>query len=460
MVVTYFLIILLTLFLISIYIQSSLEEYFFNQEGVELLTRANMAANITSQYMGRKYEEDLIEDTIKQLEIDQRIRVIVTDKEANVVYDTAKTNSLEGKVLLKEEVVKALKGDDVQTSFFEAETGWIIEATVPMITAGQTVGAVYMSTSGEDIIDFLSDMRNNMYTIAIIVSILIGLLSFVMAGVITGPVEELTDVISHMSYGNFNQKVEIKGKDEIAQLGIAFNRMSERLNELEEKRLQFVSNASHELKTPLSSIKVLSESLLQMQEMEFPIVKEFLSDINNEIDRLSRIIDKLLALTKMDVSNHELEMKNININELIRKIIKRLQPLAAQQNIRLQFHAEEEIFVLVEEDKIWGAIFNIIDNSIKYTPEGGIVTVSLYKTEYKIIITVEDSGIGISEEEIHKIFDRFYRVDKARARETGGTGLGLSIALSAIKLHGGDIQVESEEGRGSKFTMIIPYRQN
>jgi signal transduction histidine kinase len=433
-----------------------LEEYFFNQRGVELLTRANIIANITSRYI--EYSDTLIKETIQALEIDKNIRVIVTDKEAKVLFDTAETNNLKGKVFIKEEVLKALKGDDVQSHFEEA-AGWFVDAAVPIIKEREMIGVVYLSTSAQNIVEFLDDIRKNLYTIAIIVSILIGLLSSVLAGVITSPVEELTDVIKHMADGKLDQKVEVRGNDEIAQLGMAFNKMSERLNQLEEKRRQFVSNASHELRTPLSSIKLLAESLLQMQHLDLTIIKEFLSDINNEIDRLSRIIDKLLMLTKMDVNDKELEMKNINIKELLQGIVKSLSALARKKNIQLTLKTNEDIYVLIDEDKIWEAIFNIVDNSIKYTPNNGSVTISMEKSDYNIMIMIEDNGIGISDGEINKIFDRFYRIDKARARETGGTGLGLSIALSAVKLHGGEIQVESQVGRGSKFKIIIPYRE-
>ncbi len=442
--------------MIGIYIQDSLEDYFFNQRGVELLTRANIIANITSQYID--YSDDFIRNIIRQLEIEKGIRVILTDKEAKVIFDTSESNSLKGKVLLKEEVVKALKGNDVQ-SHYEDETGWVVDAAVPIIMEKETKGVVYLSTSGENIIDLLNDFKRKMYGIAIVVSVLIGLLSFFLASVITGPVEQLIRVIKGMSDGNLNQRVEVRGNDEIAQLGAAFNKMVERLNSVEEKRRQFVSDASHELKTPLSSIKILAETLMQMQDIDMSIVQEFLQDINNEIDRLSRIIDRLLMLTKMDVIKADLEMKNVNIKELLKGIIKSLSPLARKRGIHIKLKVKQDLFILVDEDKIWQAIFNVIDNSIKYSNPGGTVKVSIEKSDYSIAIIVEDNGIGIAKEEIDHIFERFYRIDKARARETGGTGLGLSIALDAVRVHGGDIQVESEEGKGSKFKIIIPYRE-
>ncbi|WHH58428.1 ATP-binding protein [Petroclostridium sp. X23] len=432
-----------------------MREYFFNQKGVELLTRANIIANIMPRYI--QYSDEGIQEAVKQLEIDKSIRVIITDKEAKVLFDTAENNNLKDKVFLKEEVMKALQGNDVQNHFEEA--GWVVNAAVPIIKEKETTGVIYLSASAQDIENFLNDIKKKLYGIALIVSVLIGLLSSFLAGVITAPVEELIAVIKHMADGNLNQKVEVKGNDEIAQLGIAFNKMSERLNQVEEKRRQFVSDASHELRTPLSSIKVLTESILQMQHPDMEVVQEFLSDIYNEVNRLSRIIDKLLMLTKTDVAINGLDLKDVNMRELLQRVVKSLRPLADHQRIKLKLKGSEDIFVLIDEDKIWEAIFNIVDNSIKYTSHEGTVVVSMHKSGFNVEIIVQDNGIGIAETEIQKIFDRFYRVDKARARETGGTGLGLSIALDAVRLHGGDIQVESEEGKGSRFRIIIPHRE-
>lgn len=419
-----------------------------------MLTRANIIANITSR--GIEYKDESINKTIQDLEIDKDIRVIITGKEANVLFDTAESNSLKGKVFLKEEIVNALKGKDDVESHYEEGSGWILNAAVPIIKEREMIGVVYLSTSAEHIVDFINDIRKKMYVISVIVSIFIGFFSSILAKIITAPILNLTAVIKHVPEEGLTQTVEVTGNDEIAQLGMAFNKMSERLNEVEEKRREFVSNASHELRTPLSSIKVLVESLLQLQNPDLAIIKEFLTDINNEIDRLSRIINKLLMLTKMDVFVNEFEMKKVNVKELLLSVRKSLLPLARQKDIKINVQIADYIDVMIDEDKIWEAIFNIADNSIKYTPAKGEITIHAEQEEDNVVIEVRDNGIGIPQAEITKIFDRFYRVDKARARETGGTGLGLSIALSAVRLHGGDIQVYSEEGKGSVFTMILP----
>jgi signal transduction histidine kinase len=445
---------LLTLFTISIYILSSLEDYFFSQKGVELFTRANIFANITSRYI--EYSEELIGSTMVDLEIDKEIRAIVTDDEAVVLFDTSEAANLVGKTLLKSVVVNALKGEDAQQRDYEESVGWGLSVAVPMIKDGTIIGVVYLSTSVEDIIIFLADIRTSLFSISILVSFLIGLLSFIMAGVIIGPVQSLINVITKISGGDLKQRVTIKGKDEIAQLGYSFNKMTDKLEQVQEKRQQFISDASHELKTPLSSIKVLSESLLQTPEPDIEIVKEFLYDINGEINRLSRIIDRLLTLTGMDIEDRSLNFTEVNITELINKIHKSLLPLAQKRDIDIRLYVDKDIYIYADEDKIWEAVFNIADNGIKYSYDGGIIRMSINESDKDVIVEIEDNGIGIPESDISRIFERFYRVDKARARETGGTGLGLSIAINAIKLHGGDIVVESLEGQGSRFRIIIP----
>ena len=251
-----------------------------------------------------------------------------------------------------------------------------------------------------------------------------------------------------------NQRVNIRGGGEFRQLGEAFNIMSEKLENLDNARNEFVSNASHELKTPLSAMKVLAESLLNMESDDPAIYKEFLSDINFEIDRLNAIITDLLVLVEMDKEGADGQFKRepVNLKELVLRTIKGLQLLAAQKNIRLELLQDEEVVVPGDRLKLQQVISNIIDNGIKYTPEGGRVMVEVYNTAEYGVVKVSDTGYGIDEENINRIFDRFFRVDKARSRSTGGTGLGLSIANRIVLLHNGYIRVESEKTWEPPFT--------
>ncbi|MDD4680511.1 MAG: HAMP domain-containing sensor histidine kinase, partial [Clostridia bacterium] len=234
----------------------------------------------------------------------------------------------------------------------------------------------------------------------------------------------------------------------------------EQLENLDNTRNEFVSNASHELKTPLSAIKVLAESLLNMEVEDPAVYKDFLTDINFEIDRLNAIITDLLILVQMDKEDtvrSRFKKDPVLLNELVQRTMKGLQLLADQKNIRLELFDEEEVIVPGDRLKLQQVISNIIDNGIKYTPEGGRVTIEVYDTPNFGVVKVSDTGFGIAPEELGHIFDRFYRIDRARSRSTGGTGLGLSIAKRIVMLHNGDIRVQSEENRGTTFRIELPY---
>ncbi|MCQ2749306.1 MAG: cell wall metabolism sensor histidine kinase WalK [Clostridia bacterium] len=283
--------------------------------------------------------------------------------------------------------------------------------------------------------------------------------SYLLTGFITGPLKNMLKAANRMADGKFDEKIKVRGHDEISELQMAFNTMSAKLQKTDAARAEFVSNVSHELKTPLSSMKVLIESLLLQDNVPEEMYKEFLGDTNSEIDRLTDIVNHLLSLVKMDVKVLPLNLAEISLNEMVQNIIKRLLPLADKKGLLLNLNEEKED-IMMECDKIniTLAISNLIENGIKYTDEGS-VSVTIDSDHQNAYITVKDTGIGMEEEDTKKIFDRFYRVDKTRARETGGTGLGLAITHRAIILHGGSIKVSSEVGVGTTFVVRIPLKQ-
>ena len=232
--------------------------------------------------------------------------------------------------------------------------------------------------------------------------------------------------------------------------------MLTRLQKLEDSRQEFVSNVSHELKTPITSIKVLSESLMMQEDVPVELYREFMADITEEIERENKIINDLLSLVKLDKTAGELNISQININELLEQILKRLRPIAEKRNIELVFESFRQVVAEVDEVKISLAVNNLIENAIKYNFEDGWVRVSLNADHKYFYVTVADSGVGIPEDVQDNIFERFYRVDKARSRETGGTGLGLSITRNAILMHRGSIKVYSKENEGATFTIRVP----
>ena len=284
------------------------------------------------------------------------------------------------------------------------------------------------------------------------------LFSLVFSGYIAKPIKELKTVAVSISKGNLRQRIKVTGKNEISELAGTFNTMSEKLENTDRKRSEFVSNASHELKTPLSSMKILIESLLYQDGVDEKIYKEFLTDINGEIDRLNQIISGLLTLAKTDSEAEALVLDTILLSELVYKSVSALKPIAKDKGVKLDYHVSNDLEIECDALKVMQAVINLVENAIKYTDKGGHVRVTLQRSGQNAAIVVKDNGCGISQEDIGHLFDRFYRVDYARARDTGGSGLGLHISRKIALLHGGNIDVKSVEGKGSVFTLYLPLK--
>ena len=364
-----------------------------------------------------------------------------------------------GKLFVYEPITDVLVNNNNFSDFYEKDGHYIIEAAVPIIKEQKTIGSVLVTAPGTDVDEIVSRVKWAIWLFGIAVVIVVFLLGVFIATLLTKPIVNLTAFIKDMPKDKL-QKCDLTSKDEVGDLVAAFNELIERVDEHEEKRRAFVSDASHELKTPLSIIKLLSDSLIQTPHPDPEFLREFLGDMGAEVERLTRIVQRLLDLTKMDHTDR-LNIDMVSIGDIVAEVYEKLTPLAENKEIDLVLSkSDEEVLVPVDRDSITEAIYNIADNSIKYTENGGTVKIELMRDLGNILIRITDTGIGIPKDEIQKIFDRFYRVDKARARDTGGTGLGLSIAMDAVKLHGGYIEVSSEEEKGSVFTIILPYNSD
>lgn len=458
LIVTYLGIVIMTLLFISTYILAAISQYLYNERQVELLANANVIANVVSDYVDEGRGQ--IAPSISRLNIKDTTRVIVVNRYAEVVYDTTSYSDVRGKILMKEEIASALKGMDTVTNSKNENIGTIVEGAVTILSDSEIKGAVYISETAQATEKFIEDIKWILIVISAVVCLLVGVLSWVMADIIIGPIEKLTKFISEFDPSNLEQRVEVTSRDEISELAGAFNSMADRLAEMEDKRRLFVSNASHELKTPLSSIKLLSESILSMQTEEDSYISEFMTDINGEVDRLAKIVDRLLTLTKLDAETDTLEVKNVSVNTLVERINRSLKPQADIKNITTTVKEYNEVYAEIDLSKMWQVIYNITDNAIKYTQTGGLVITTLKDEGDFCRIEIQDNGIGIPKEHLDKIFDRFYRVDKARSRESGGTGLGLSIVKDMVELHKGKILVDSKEGEGTVFILILPKKQH
>ena len=345
-------------------------------------------------------------------------------------------------------------------AFFGRRSGgdWVGCFAVPMERDGERTGALLMVVSVQETVDSLDELQIRMLVIFFAALLIVLLTAGFITRVITRPVAALSAGIEHMGKGDYQHRVHVKGRGEMAQLAEAFNQMSEQIRTLDEARNQFVSNASHELKTPLATIKILVESMMYEDNMPSELRREFLSDINKEIDRLSSVVGDLLTLVHIDSNKLRLRREMIIFADTVRESAARLAPLAKKREQTLNVQVSDSCEMFADPGKLGQVCYNIIENAIKYTPDGGTITVRLKKSGRDAVLEISDTGVGIPLEDQPHVFDRFYRVDKARSRDTGGTGLGLSIVQQIIRLHAGSIQVFSEVGKGTTFVVQLPVK--
>lgn len=382
-------------------------------------------------------------------------RVMIIGPNYRVILDTY--NISEGRTMISEEVVKCFRGENITN--YDGEHGYI-EMTTPIVSttdADNTVqGVMLTSISDQTITSTMRSLNRNAMAFEIITIVMVVTFSFIVSGMLTGPFERITKAIAELKAGYSNDPISVKSYTETVHISDAFNQLQSRMKTVDDSRKEFVSNVSHELKTPLTSMKVLADSLIAQPDAPAELYREFMEDIASEIDRENSIITDLLSLTKMDMSKQELNISSVNIGDLAEIILKRLRPIARKKDIELTLEEKREVVADVDEVKMSLIMTNLVENAIKYNKEHGSVTVTLDSDFKNFIFSVGDSGCGIPEESLPFIFDRFYRVDKSHSREIGGTGLGLAITRSAVLLHRGTIGVVSEEGEGSTFTVTIP----
>ena len=419
----------------------------------------NQCTILSNQLSAANYLKEPISEVINaelsQLSNVYDGRVMVIDEEYHIIKDTFGVEA--GKTILSPDVIQCFSGTG--TSHYDGENRYI-EITTPIMEKenkeSHVKGVILVSISTDIIHDTLGELEskaNLLFLMAMLVVIVAG--SFV-AYVMTKPFGEISQVIEDITEGYDSDNLHVDTYTETMEISEAFNKMRSRMKVLDDSRQEFVSNVSHELKTPLTSMKVLADSLLAQEDAPVELYKEFMGDITEEIERENKIINDLLSLVKMDKTAADLNIKSENINEVVERILKRLRPIAALRNIELVFESFRPVSAEVDEVKLSLAISNLVENAIKYNKENGWVQVSLNADHKYFYVKVADSGMGIPQESLDHIFERFYRVDKSHSKEISGTGLGLAIARNAIITHRGAIKVHSEEGEGTTFTVRVP----
>ncbi len=459
LLLTYMLVGVVPLILFTNTIFRTMDEYFVEERKKELLNQANILSGkiSDSQYLYDTTKWNQFNEEIRLISNKGNFRVLVIDASGIVINDSSRQDI--GKTYLVQEVIEALDNKDVSR---QQEDG-VIYATVSILDKNSNkIGVVLISALSDDVSTMVGEIRNQSNVLFIMITIILTILIYFSTRFFIEPLKNVLGVIIKMSEGHFDQRIDIRGirHNEITDLALACNNMAERLEQVDTSRQNFVSNVSHELKTPLSSIKVLSESILLQKDVPRETYIEFLEDITSEIDRMTEIINDLLTLVKLDQKEIPITFTEIELNQLIIDITKRMKPLADSKKIELNYILlKEKVLADIYKTKFVLAISNLVENAIKYTAEKGFITITVDSDHQNVFLSVSDTGIGIAEEEINKIFERFYRVDKTRNRETGGTGLGLSITHSTILMHNGSIKVSSKEQEGTTFLVCIPLRQ-
>ncbi len=443
---TYVVITFLVLVFLNLYCSDITQRLFYNNKQIAMLDKAQLTANEIESYDILNHANAAA--AIKGLGELNVTRLIVTDAQGAVIYDTGNGQPL------PQQVHRALEGYDVFS--WEYSSGSMrSQVATPIITYETVSGCVYMLENDQEQASVIQTLQQNIFYITLTLEIGLLIFAIIYASRYSLRMREIMTSMRIIQDGDFSHKVSIRGHDELSFLGKEFNYLTERLQTSETKRRQFVSDASHELKTPLASIKLLSDSILQ-NDMDMETTREFVSDIGNEADRLNRMTLKLLELTRGEADPDMMEAEIMYLSPTIDRVVKMLSSIAEKNQITISLDLKQDAPILIHEDDLYQITFNLVENGIKYNTPGGTLSISLHRQEDNTVLRVSDTGVGIPPEAISHIFERFYRVDKARSRKTGGSGLGLAIVRSMVERNNGQISLQSTLGKGTTFTVEFP----
>ena len=449
---TYVLITFFVLLFLNIYSAQSSQELFYKSKEASMVERCLIAASDISVI--DVLNTDNVAEAVSQMENLTMSRMIVTDVSGKILYDSTETANI-GNYALFPEILQALENQDVFSWNYSYKDNMIhSRAAAPIISFGELAGCVYMVENDISQGVLIGTLQKNVLSITLLLEVAVIIFSAIFARSFYKRIRRIHHSMQIIRGGDYSHRLSMGGRDELTLLGDEFNALTERLQTSENKRHQFVSDASHELKTPLASIKLLSDSILQ-NDMDMATVKEFVGDIGNEADRLNRMSTKLLSLTRMD-SQVDSDCEIVEIAPTVEKVIKMLSIIAQKNSVTMSTDLADNCPILIMEDDLYQIIFNLVENGIKYNRPGGSLHIQATRDGENAVLRIKDTGVGIPEESISHLFERFYRVDKARARKSGGSGLGLSIVRNMVERNGGTISVSSVFGEGSVFTVIFP----
>ena len=457
--IAYFMLVLIGLIPMLIMRSTLVGSYEAREISSKTIDITGQAKLLVAQMSNAAYLEnptsDVIDAQINMMTSVYDGRIMVIDKTFTIIKDTY--NMMEGKVITSKIVVETFGG--TESSYYDDELDYI-ELSLPIINQYEKTieGVLIVVVSTDGIATGLEFYIERANIITLIFLIIVVFISYPLSKLLVRPLENLSEALTERNQGLTTEEISVDSVWETKDLSRKINLLYNSMKVLDESRQEFVSNVSHELKTPITSVKVLADSLLSMEDAPVELYREFLEDITEEIDRESKIIEDLLSLVKMDKGATKPEVTNLNVNELLEAILRRLKPIAEKQEVELVLESFRPVMADLDETKISLAFTNLIENAIKYNRQGGWVHITLNADYQYFYVTIEDSGIGMPQEALDHIFERFYRVDKSHSREIGGTGLGLAITRNSIVLHKGAIKVYSELDKGTTFSVRIPLK--
>lgn len=448
--VTYIVITFAVLLFLNIYSSKTNQAIFYNGKQTSMLERCYLAATEISDL--QVINEKTVSDALSGISSLRVSRVIVTDEAAKIIYDSSAT-ARDNTYAVFPEIIEALSVNDV-FSWKCSDGTMVSKAAIPIVSYGSLIGCVYMTEYDVQQGALIQSLQVNTFYITMALEAILILFSILFSKTFTARVRKIMVSMRIIREGDYSHRVSMGGNDELTVLGEEFNDLVERLRTSENKRRQFVSDASHELKTPLASIKLLSDSILQ-NDMDMDTAREFVEDIGNEAERLNRMSQKLLTLSYIE-DHMDSDFEITYMAPTVERVARMVSAIAGKNGIKIETDLKNDSPILILEDDLYQIIFNLAENGIKYNTPGGKLTISLGRQEETAILKVEDTGVGIPEDSVGHIFERFYRVDKARSRQTGGSGLGLSIVRNIIERNNGQIFVTSTLGQGTTFTVHFP----
>ena len=441
-------VLLIFLIILNIYPITSSRDLIFEEKRSAL---SGQAAVVASSLAGLdRLSPESVGEVLRLLDLGGTSRTVIAARDGTVVYDDAAA----GTPVDGEDIRSSLEGQCVFRSRFTARA-FSSSYAMPILSRGATVGAVYLCEEDSERAAIISDIQSRLLRFSAAIGAVALLFAALFSTVLLRRMRELVRSIRIVAGGDYSHRLATRGRDEITELGEEFNQLTARLEDTDKQRRRFVSDASHELKTPLASIRLLSDSIVQSENMDGGTMREFAADIGHEAERLQRTTEKLLDLSRLDDDVQVID-EPVDIKQAAVDALAVLRPLAAEKDVKIRCELEDGCVVMANTDDMFHIVFNLMENAVKYNVPGGSVLVKTELEDEKVVLSVSDTGIGIPEEDRLNIFARFYRVDKARSRASGGSGLGLSIVHDAVLAHGGTIAVGQNKPQGSVFIVSFP----